>query len=44
MISTGPKTPIGMRAGYECKTCGMTFESKKELQAHNKKTHGANKR
>jgi len=44
MISTGPKAPIGRAAmSYECKTCGATFSSKKELQAHNKKVHRGKK-
>jgi hypothetical protein len=40
MIGTGPKVPIGATMSYKCKACGMTFNSKKELQTHNKKAHG----
>jgi len=45
MISTGPKIPIGVAATpYRCKSCGMAFDSKKELQAHIKTAHGGKKR
>lgn len=40
MLSTGAKKGTGLSRTYKCKTCGKTFDSKKELQAHNKKTHG----
>lgn len=44
LISTAGKVGIGIPKTYKCKTCGMTFDSGKELQAHNKKAHGGKNR
>lgn len=31
---------MGLFSGDKCEACGMKFESKDELVAHNKKAHG----
>jgi Zinc-finger of C2H2 type len=42
LIGTGAKVPIGAGIAYKCRACGMTFNSKNELQAH-KKAHSGKK-